>query len=171
MRIYFDKGCAERRKICLAIIFILSFGKNFTVAGQSFARQDPQFNLEKNNFLRSLRSLSADSTVSYPVIRNIEFQLNTTLSLTDHNKKLNATEREKFRKSMVYFIQEANRYLARKKMNLYELSNAVGEFKKVTTALIQNQANVEWNAITVPGMGGGTQHQQQISQLWLGQYR
>lgn len=130
----------EIKNIVFFTIFILLIsGENFTVHGQTSANREYIPAAETSNLLRTIQLMAPDTSARFPVIRNFQAQLNTADNFIQRKKSLKAIEKEKAKRSLVYFIHELNNYLARKKINLYELDEAFDSYQLVLAAILEHR--------------------------------
>src|SRR5688572_16345496 len=88
------------RKIPGLILFFFLPGEFFSVAAQSV---QSFFVKEKENLELTIQSMNVDTSLSLPVIRNFESRLNDISTGIERNRKLNANDKDKAKKSLYYF--------------------------------------------------------------------
>jgi hypothetical protein len=95
---------------------------------------------EKDKFLLGLKSTSADSSIVYPLARYFESEANGIYVSLSSDKSLSTLEREKAIRSTIFFIQELNRNLEQRKLDIYDLPGAIRSYDKILTAILHHRS-------------------------------
>ena len=130
----------SRKLTYTVVLFFIMIVESFTSDGQNSLPSENKFAEEKKKFINIVQSIPGDSSVSFPLIRNFQSQLNFINNTLENNSTLNLIDKDKAKRTVVYFLQEVNKSIASNKISLYDLTNVVESYQKVLTALLQKES-------------------------------
>ncbi|MEO7922070.1 MAG: hypothetical protein ABIR30_00170 [Chitinophagaceae bacterium] len=91
---------------------------------------------EKEKLLRKLKSISADSSIVYPLARYVESELTTIYTFIRSGESKDAREMEKAERSLVYFIRELSGNIQRRKHAYYNFPGDIEAYKNILRGLL-----------------------------------
>lgn len=123
---------------CSLLLLMIS-GESFANNRNDLGNFDTIFIAEKNKFIQAVKVMPGDTAVSYPVIRNFEAELNRTGVYVENIQSLTIIEKEKAKRSLMYFLQAVNKKIEKNQFHLFELSGALLAYQKVLRTILQHQ--------------------------------
>jgi hypothetical protein len=127
-----------RKKICLFLTLTLLL-QNLAVSAQTATSTGNLFTEERDKFLRKLRGIAVDTSITYPLSRSIQPEINAIYTGIQAEDGISADEKDKAVRSLVYFMKEHSRNMEQQKFDLYELPGSLHSYKQVLFALVHHK--------------------------------
>lgn len=143
---------------------LLFLGQQMPLIAQTSVSNSTSFREESEKFILQLKNSSIDSSIAYPIARNLSVELNRLYVSINAEASLSAIEKEKALRSAVYFMNEYGRNLAKQKLEIYEIPSAWESYKAVLAALIHQKP-------FTPLMNSLNWHRSQILTASFSQYK
>jgi hypothetical protein len=124
------------QKIIFSFVSFLIFC-SFSIKAQTGSLASKTLREEKEKFIRHLKGVSVDTSINYPLTRLMQSETDKIYTYIS-NSGLGAADKEKAVWSLVYFIQQLDKSIELKKIDMYDLPNAVQSYKDVLKALVNN---------------------------------
>src|SRR5436190_3281131 len=119
------------RKTFIYLFALLLFFQPFLVFAQPGVSARNSIKEEKEKFIGSIKTISADSVIVYPLARSVDLELNNIYTYLRSVAKLPADEKDKAIRSMVYFIKELSIGLEQRKLGIYDIPGTVQSYKGI----------------------------------------
>ncbi len=117
---------------------LLLIGETFTIHGQN-SLPTPQFIAEENNFISAVQVIPGDNMQTLPIVRSFQSQLNKIKGTIDNNSQLSLIEKDKARRSIIFFMQGITRRLKERKIHLYDIPGLSDSYEIILRAIISKQ--------------------------------
>jgi len=127
------------RKPILYFFIPFLFLRVYPVFAQSSVSTGTKVNDVKEKFLRNLRKLPTEPTILYPLADYFESEVNGIYSYIYEGAGVMTREKEKAERSLYYFINELNRNLVQRKLDIYDIPGSVQSYKSVLAALLHHK--------------------------------
>lgn len=125
----------QKFNFCFFISFLL--GASFITQAQTSSVASKKLREEKESFIRHLKAVSMDTSISYPLTRFMQAETDKIYTFIA-NSGLPASDREKAVWSLVYFVQHLDKNVVQQRFDMYDIPEAVESYKNVLKALMQN---------------------------------
>ena len=126
----------KKLRLFLAVSLIL---QNFVVSAQTGTSNSNLFTEERDKFLRKLKDVAVDTSISYPLSRSIRPDINSIHTSIMSEEALSDEEKAKAVRSLVYFMKEHSRNMEQQKFDLYELPGSLQSYKQLLSAIIHHK--------------------------------
>ena len=125
------------QKLIFCFLTSLLLSCSFWVKAQTNSVASKKLREEKELFIRHLKTVSVDTSITYPLTRYMPSETDKIYTFISASA-LPAAEIEKAVWSLVYFIQHLNKNVSQQKFDMYDIPDAVQSYKSVLKALMQN---------------------------------
>jgi hypothetical protein len=126
------------KKIIFYVIIIVSCGCPSELFSQPNTLPGNSVETVRNNFIKNLKRLSADSAIIPSLANYFESEINSLENYISHSN-LSTLEKDKAKRSLVYFMKELNSNLTRRTLDVYDIPGAIHAYQSVLKAVLMNQ--------------------------------
>ena len=108
---------------------------------------------ELDIFLDKLRSLSGDLSVIDPLSRQFAFQVDSIYNYLKKDPPFARNEKDKSIRTLLYFMRELNRSLVSSRLDVYDIPDAMNDYKTVLSGLLYRKSVIPYlKTISAPRM-------------------
>ncbi|HEV7783181.1 MAG TPA: hypothetical protein VGO58_18025 [Chitinophagaceae bacterium] len=127
------------RKTGLFFLIPLLFLRSIPLFAQPGVLKGNTVETVTNNFIHSLKAVSADSVIILRLANYFESEMNSIHIFIRDDARLTAIEKDKAVRSLVYFMRELSENLARRNLGIYDIPGAIHSYRNVLLAVLSDK--------------------------------
>jgi hypothetical protein len=130
------------RKLFYLFPFLLLLWSFFANA-QHHVSPDKSLDEEKSKLLGQVDAASSDTVISDGLSRMIDSKLHKIRQSVNSDASLSILDKEKAIRSVIYFMTELHENIHERKLEMYDISEALDSYESLLRALLHHQPFVE----------------------------